>query len=164
MNLKTWTLNIDDWQPAEGSGTTGDITATKIVKHELSLTSLTAWSGIAEIQDVSGIGTYRTNFTLGTASTSLSSDMGAYIILSKFNGSFRIKINDQQLPPCDPFSLKYDIGAYVVNGTNTVEIDVASSLLSRMRVVFPDVCGGNERQAFGLVGVTIQTYAQAVIV
>jgi hypothetical protein len=163
MDLKTWTLNVDDWQPAECNGTTGDVTATKIVKHELSLTSLTAWSGIAEIQDVSGVGTYRTNFTLGTASIPLSSDMGAYIVLSKFNGSFRIKINEQ-LPPCDPFSLKYDIGAYVVNGTNTVEIEVASSLLSSMRVVFPDVYGGNARQAFGLVGVTIQPYTQAAIV
>ncbi|KFY84304.1 hypothetical protein V500_09419 [Pseudogymnoascus sp. VKM F-4518 (FW-2643)] len=164
MELKTWTLNVDDWQPADGNGTTGNVTATRIVKHELSLSSLTAWSDILELQDVSGIGIYQTNFTLGTASMPLFSDMGAYIKLSKFNGSFRIKINDQPLPPCDPFSLQYDIGAYVINGTNTVEIEVAFSLLNRMRVVFPDVYGGSSRQAFGLVGVTIQPYTQAVIV
>lgn len=94
----------------------------------------------------------------------LPNHMGAYIKLSKFNGSFRIKINDQPLPPCDPFSLQYDIGAHVVNGTNTVEIEVAFSLLDRMRVVFLDVYGGSLRQAFGLVGVTIQPYTQTVIV
>ncbi|KFY05471.1 hypothetical protein V492_08523 [Pseudogymnoascus sp. VKM F-4246] len=164
MDLKNWTLDVDDWQPAEGNGTTGNVTATHTVKHQLSLTSLTAWSGIAELQDVSGVGTYKTSFTLGTASIPLSSDMGAHIILSKFNGSFRIKINDQPLPPCDPFALKYDIGEYVHNGTNTVEIEVASSLLNRMRAVFPDVYGGSARQAFGLVGVMIQPYTQAVIV
>ncbi|KFZ24069.1 hypothetical protein V502_01445 [Pseudogymnoascus sp. VKM F-4520 (FW-2644)] len=164
MELKTWTLNVDDWQPADANGTTGNVTATRIVKHELSLSSLTAWSDIPELQDISGIGIYHTNFTLGTASMPLFSDMGAYIKLSKFNGSFRIKINDQPLPPCVRFSLQYDIGAYVINGTNTVEIEVAFSLLNRMRVVFPDVYGGSSRQAFGLVGVTIQPYTQAVIV
>jgi hypothetical protein len=157
-------LNVDDWQPADGNGTTGDVTATKIVKRELSLTSLTAWSGIPELQDISGIGIYQSSFTLGTASMPLSADMGAYIILAKFNGSFRIKINNHQLPSCDPFSLKYDIGPYVINGTNTVEVEVASSLLNRMRAVFPDVYGGSSRQAFGLVGVTIQPYTQAEIV
>lgn len=40
--LKNLALNMDDWQPADGNGTTGDVTSTRIVKHGLSLTSLNA--------------------------------------------------------------------------------------------------------------------------
>jgi len=48
ISLKSWSLAFDDWQPADGNGTTGDLTATKLVRHNLSLTSLTDWTTISD--------------------------------------------------------------------------------------------------------------------
>lgn len=164
QTLSNWTLNVDDWQPANGDGTTGNVTETKILKHSLSLNSLESWPSITELADVSGIGTYNTSFTLGTLETPLSTGMGAYLKATAFGGSFRIKVNGESIGPSDQLAVQFDIGSYVKNGTNTLEIEIATTLLNRMRVLYPDVYGGKSRSNYGLMGVTIQPYTQAAVV
>ena len=161
IDITSWALDVDDWQPANGNGTTGDVTATKFVKHNLNLTSLAAWDSVSELEDVSGNGTYSTTFVLGSKLDPFTDDMGAYLQLTQFNGSFRAKVNGESLPPLDQLSLEFDIGDFLKNGTNTIEIEVATSLLNRMRVVSPSAYGDVPRQSFGLLGVTIQPYRQA---
>lgn len=159
----SWTLNVDDWQPANGDGTTGNVTETKIVNHSLSLDSLRTWPSITELADVSGIGTYNTSFTLGTSTTPFSTEMGAYLKATAFGGSFRIAVNGKAIGPSDQLALQFDIGPYVKNGTNTLEIEIATTLLNRMRVLYPDVYGSRSRSNYGLMGVTIQPYTQVAV-
>lgn len=159
----SWTLNVDDWQPANGDGTTGNVTETKIVKHSLSLDSLRTWPSITELADVSDIGTYNTSFTLGTSTTPLSAGVGAFLKATVFGGSFRITVNGKSIGPSDQLALQFDIGPYVKNGTNTLEIEIATTLLNRMRVLYPDVYGSRSRSNYGLMGVTIQPYTQVAV-
>ncbi|KAK2763925.1 hypothetical protein FQN54_009544 [Arachnomyces sp. PD_36] len=156
INLTAWTLTVDDWQPANGNGTTGNITETKFVRHTLNLTSLLPWTSIPELEDVSGNGTYTTTFTLDDDGD--GTNLGAYLHLSPFNGSFRIKLNGENLPPLDQLATEFDIGKYVNIGVNVLEIEIATSLLNRMRIVDPGAYGGVERQGFGLVGVRVLPY------
>lgn len=101
ISLTSWQLDVDDWQPADGDGTTGDISTTTLVRHSLNLTSLVAWTSIEDLQDVSGNGTYSTTFSLGTASNPYNNSTGAYLQFKKFNGSFRVAINGEALPALD---------------------------------------------------------------
>jgi hypothetical protein len=39
IELSNWTLVIDDWQPADGNATSGDVTATNKIRHQIQLQS-----------------------------------------------------------------------------------------------------------------------------
>ena len=154
QELQNWTLNVQDYQP----GMTN--TTTRIVKHTIQLEELTVWTNITELLDVSGIGTYSTSFNLHD----WPSDAGAMLQIPSFLGSFRITVNGKQMPPVDQLSIEFDIGMYLKPGTNTLEIEVATTLLNRLRITEPDVYGIASRQAFGLVGpVVIAPYREEVI-
>ncbi|KAL4905926.1 hypothetical protein BDW74DRAFT_177622 [Aspergillus multicolor] len=166
IELTSWNLQLDDWQPAGTSNgnSSADITATTLVRHDVNLTSLAPWPSIAGIEDVSGNATYTATFTLGTAKTSYSSKaMGAYLTFTKFNGSFRVSVNGESLPPLDQMGVQFDISRWLKNGTNTLEVEVASTLMNRMRIVYPDVYGSYKRQEFGLRGVSLVPFSQACL-
>ena len=154
QELQKWTLNVQDYQP----GMTN--TTTTIVKHTIQLEELTVWTNITELLDVSGVGTYTTSFNLHD----WPSDAGAILQIPSFLGSFRIAVNGKQMPPVDQLNVEFDIGTYLKSGTNTLEIEVATTLLNRMRIAEPDVYSIATRQAFGLVGpVMIAPYREEVI-
>ncbi|KAH7125969.1 hypothetical protein EDB81DRAFT_846650 [Dactylonectria macrodidyma] len=124
ISLTNWTLDVDDWQPSDGDGLTGDISATKLVRHSLNLTSLVTWSSIEELQDVSGNGTYSTTFSLGKEGNPYTNSSGAYLNLKKFNGSFRVAINGKSLPSLDQLALRFDVTSWLKNGSNIIEIEL----------------------------------------
>ncbi len=101
MELKGWTLNVQDWQP------TNDLNSTETVyvNHTLALDTLSPWSTIPELQDVSGIGWYTTSFDLGS---DWPADAGALLSIPNFVGSFRMSLNGKNLPPQDQLDLFYD--------------------------------------------------------
>jgi hypothetical protein len=154
LEVKKWTLTVQDYQP----GLTN--TTTTIIHHTVQLEQLTVWTNITELLDVSGIGTYTTSFTLHD----WPSDAGAMLQIPSFLGSFRITVNGDKLPPVDQLDIEFDIGAYLKSGKNSLAIEVATTLLNRMRIVEPDVYGVATRQAFGLVGpVIIAPYREEII-
>jgi single-stranded DNA-binding protein len=60
LTTGTWDLLVEDWKPANPYGSTGVASAaTDKAKVELSLNGLKTWPDIAELKNVSGIGTYR---------------------------------------------------------------------------------------------------------
>lgn len=165
MELKDWTLTVDSWQPHDDDDAdpSDDISAIKLERHQLNLTSLEPWTSIDGLQDVSGNGTYTTTFDLGTSETPYTTDaMGAHLSLEKLSGSFRAHINGIPLPPLDQLAVEFDVSIWLRNGTNSVEIEVATSLLNRMRVLQPDVYDV-DRQSFGLLGVTLRPFRQEVV-
>ena len=129
--------------------------------RRIDLASLQAWSKVAGLEDVSGIGRYRTTVDLGTDWTS---DDGATLELGEVNDTFLVRVNGQLLAACDPLDPVVDLGHSLMPGTNVIEVEVASTLLNRLRVVTPAVYGVASRQSYGLVGpVRLVPYAERII-
>jgi hypothetical protein len=148
-------LGVDDWQPGASA------TETVIERHELELDALVPWSEIPQLADVSGVGRYTTAVELGDG---WARHHGAYLDLGEFVDTVRIVVNGQPLPPVDLMNPVVDIGSALRPGSNVIEVEVASTLLNRLRVASPDVFGGSSRQRYGLMGpVRLVPYADAVV-
>ncbi|WP_168798220.1 glycosyl hydrolase, partial [Nocardioides sp.] len=154
-----WTLELEDWKPADPADPK-DL-ATSKVTHRADLTAPQAWSKVSGFEDVSGIGRYRTVVDLGEDWTD---DDGAYLELGEVNDTFRVRVNGELLPPCDPLDPTVDLGRRLVPGRNEIEVEVASTLLNRLRVVTPAVYGVAARQSYGLAGpVRLVPYVEKVV-
>lgn len=165
LDLTDWALEVDDWQPANEnpSDDVEDIIATKLVHHSFNLTSLSPWSDIDGLQDVFGTATYSTEFVLGNADAPYGSDTGAYMKLDMFQGSFRAKVNGETLGSLDQMAHRFDVSKWLRNGTNTLEIEAATSLINRTRAFQPQYYEQYARQKCGLKSVTIQPFSQVAL-
>jgi hypothetical protein len=157
QELSSWDLSVQSWEP------TADLNSTATVYRTINvhLDTLTPWSNITELLDVSGIGTYKTSFTL----SNWDSNTGAILSIPNFVGSFRLTINCQKLPPQDQLDTDFDVGTESLKqGVNIISIEVASTLLNRLRVAEPSPYGTAARQAYGLVGpVVLRPYRETLI-
>lgn len=154
-----WSLELEDWKPADAANPK-DLRTVKET-HRSELPTLQAWSKLAGLEDVSGIGRYRTTVDLGTDWTE---DDGAFLELGEVNDTFRVRVNGELLPACDPLDATVDLGRRLRPGRNVIEVEVASTLLNRLRTVTPAVYGVAARQNYGLVGpVRLVPYVEKVI-
>ena len=127
-----------------------------------TLTTLAPWSQIPGFEDVSGIGRYRTVLDLGKDWD--DDEDGALLELGEVNDTFRVTVNGEQLPPLDVLQTTVDLGRRLRRGRNVIEVEVASTLLNRLRTVTPEVYGVATRQAYGLVGpVRLVPYAERTL-
>ncbi|KRB78512.1 hypothetical protein ASE01_04410 [Nocardioides sp. Root190] len=155
-----WTLALEDWKPTN-TANPKDLRTTKQAHKATALTTLDSWSKVAGFEDVSGIGRYRTTVDLGKDWTGHD---GAVLELGEVNDTFRVRVNGALLPPCDPMDPSVDLGHRLRPGKNVIEVEVASTLLNRLRVVTPAVYGVAARQNYGLVGpVRLVPYVDKVI-
>ncbi|GAA2297558.1 glycosyl hydrolase [Streptomyces kunmingensis] len=153
--LTSWKLTVDDWRPGASA------TETAHERHELTLEALAPWSRLPGLEDVSGIGTYRTTVRLGREWTAAH---GALLELGGVFDTFTVRVNGHALPPVDQLTRVADLGTRLRPGANTIEIEVATTLLNRLRVSRPAVFGGNKRQDYGLTGpVRLVPYARAAV-
>ncbi|GAA2873443.1 hypothetical protein Acy02nite_31170 [Actinoplanes cyaneus] len=129
--LTTWDLEVEDWQP------------TGVTTHRLTLDGLAPWSSIPELADVSGIGRYRTTVDAGAGGRAL-------LVLGKVVDTSRVRLNGRLLPPIDVLQPVADLT--LRPGRNTIEVEVATTLLNRLRTTSPAVFGIAARQAYGLLG------------
>ncbi|WP_425840090.1 glycosyl hydrolase [Streptomyces fractus] len=153
VDLASWTLTVDDWRP----GATA--TETSHEQHTLTVDALAAWTWLPGLEDVSGIGRYRTTVEVGD-----DWDPDAHGALLELGGvfdTFTIRVNGRDLPPVDQLTRVADLGGRLRRGSNTIEIEVATTLLNRLRVARPDVFGAAKRQEYGLTGpVRLVPYAR----
>ena len=153
LALTDWYLTVDDWQPV-----TADGTATAHVPHELQLSSLAPWSQLG-MPDVAGIGDYRTTFTLDASWR--AGDSGVLLSLGSVLDTFRVWVNGYVVGGVDLTSTTLDITSYVVQGANTLRVEVASPLINRLRTVNPGAYGAIAVQDYGLMGpVTVAPYGR----
>lgn len=129
--LTDWDLHVEDWQP------------TGVTTHDRTLDNLVPWSSIAELADVSGIGRYRTTVDAGRGGRAL-------LVLGKVVDTCRVRLNGRLLPPIDVLEPIADLA--LKPGRNTIEVEVATTLLNRLRTTSPAVFGIAARQAYGLLG------------
>ncbi|MGH3166787.1 MAG: glycosyl hydrolase [Trebonia sp.] len=154
VTLGSWTLEAEDWQPGA--------TATQTLKPVVSvaLDALTAWTAIPELENSSGVGHYRTTVTLPQ---SWNRGLGATLSLGTVNDTFRVRVNGQLVPPAGILASAIDLGGLLRPGPNTIEVEVATTLINRLRVVTPAIYGPAKPQAYGLLGpVQLTPYGQAV--
>ncbi len=157
IELKNWTLQVQDWQPTSDINSTDTI----YVNHTLQMDTLAPWTSFPELQDASGMGWYTTSFDLGSE---WPADAGAMLSIPNFVGSFRLTLNGEKLPPQDQLDVLFDVGPWLKQGVNTIEVEVATTLLNRMRVAEPSVYGIATRQAYGLVSpLDLMPYREAKI-
>ncbi|MGI5372863.1 hypothetical protein ACQEV2_01075 [Streptomyces sp. CA-251387] len=73
-------------------------------------------------------------------------------------------VNGTRLAPVDRLHPVGDVGPLLRRGDNVIEVEVATPLVNRLRVVRPQVFGAVARQAYGLMGpVRLVPYRQAVV-
>lgn len=154
-----WTLELEDWKPADSTDPTELATVKETQLAELAAAQ--SWSRVAGLEDVSGIGRYVTVVDLGEDWTE---EDGAVLELGEVNDTFRVRVNGELLPACDPLKSTVDLGRRLRPGRNVIEVEVASTLLNRLRIVTPEVYGGAARQSYGLAGpVRLVPYVQKVV-
>ncbi|WP_406155127.1 glycosyl hydrolase [Streptomyces canus] len=150
-----WELEVEDWYPGS------DATRTEHVRRGVTLETLRPWSQIPELADSAGIGRYRTTVTLPADWTP---SHGAELELGQVSDTFRVSVNGRRLPAADRLHPVVDLGPILRRGANTLEIEVATPLINRLRVAQPTVFGGVARQDHGLMGpVRLVPYVQAVV-
>lgn len=131
--LANWTLVVEAWGPQADMY---DIEAgsTKTNSTAYSLSAFAPWSDISStLANVSGLGYYHTTFDWSSNSTAAT---GAFIDLGGIFHTARLMVNGHTLPPLDPTWAKADIGAYLVDGTNAVDVVVSTPLSNGLRGVW----------------------------
>ncbi|RFC70905.1 glycosyl hydrolase [Streptomyces sp. AcE210] len=156
VSLTSWKLTVDDWRPGASA------TETVHEQHELNLDALAPWTLLPGLEDVSGIGRYRTTVRLGDDWD--PGTHGAVLELGGVFDTFTVRANGHDLPPVDQLTRVADLGSRLRPGANTIEVEVATTLLNRLRVARPAVFGGGKRQDYGLTGpVRLVPYARATV-
>ncbi|GGW48560.1 glycosyl hydrolase [Streptomyces griseoloalbus] len=150
-----WDVQVEDWFPGS------DVTRTETVRRNLVLDTLLPWSRIPELADSAGIGRYRTTVVLPDDWTS---SHGAFLDLGQVSDTFRVTVNGRDAGPADRLCPVIDVGPLLRRGENTIEVEVATPLVNRLRTTRPEVFGSLARQDHGLVGpVRLVPYAQTAI-
>ncbi|HJP77053.1 MAG TPA: glycosyl hydrolase [Pseudonocardiaceae bacterium] len=153
LPLTQWSLRAEDWQPGAR--------ATETVKPivEVSLDGLVPWSQIPALIDSSGIGHYRADVSLPA---NWGHAAGAVLDLGVVNDTFRVWVNGRRVPPAGVLTSKLDLGSLLRPGDNVVEVEVATALMNRLRVVTPEIYGVATHADYGLIGpVTLTPYGEA---
>lgn len=151
--LTAWELEIEDWQPGSTPSTTRKI----VTKRQLP--ALVPWLEVPGLEDVSGIGRYTT-----TVDWDGKHGSGAYLDLGSVLGSFRVAVNGKRIAGTNPLDTVVDLGESLRKGRNVIEVEVASTLLNRLRTAQAIVFGASARQKYGLIGpVSLQPYGTAEI-
>ncbi|MFJ4846622.1 glycosyl hydrolase [Streptomyces sp. NPDC088733] len=153
--LTAWTLDAEDWRPG------ADPDRTVVVRHRVELEALAPWNAIPELADASGIGRYRATVDLDGP---WSGGYGALLDLGEVTDTFRVTVNGRPAPVTSLIDPVVDLGPLLRRGRNTVEVEVATTLLNRLRVSDPSVYGGAASQRTGLVGpVRLIPYGEAAV-
>lgn len=134
FTLTDYTLTVEHWSPPSNLS---DI-ETIAIKHNTthSLATLVPWSQIPGLTNTSGIGYYSTTFTWPPSTDGAT---GAFIDFGAIIHSICVSINGRQLPPLDFRHAEADIGAYLVDGLNVVDVRVATTLGNVLRGIWFDL-------------------------
>ncbi|RMB81391.1 glycosyl hydrolase [Streptomyces shenzhenensis] len=150
--LGDWTLTLDEWLP----GREGDASSqTRHRTHTFPDVALKSWTEIPGIRDAVGVGTYTTVFQVPAGLR----DGGALLDLGAVSGAYRVWVNGRRVPAAEQLGTVLDLGELVRPGRNTLRVEVASTLLNRLRVHRPAEFGSRKPTVNGLLGpVTLTPY------
>ena len=118
MRLSQWSLEVDEYDSNQ--------------RKRLSFKNfdLRSWADIPELQNVSGIGEYKTHFNAPVVG-------GKYQIrVGRIEGKYRLFINQKQVMLNDPFLDEFDISDLVRTGDNEIRIEVCTTLGNKLMTLW----------------------------
>lgn len=121
--LSPWTLILESWTPPANIN---DSSAPSIrANTTYTLDKLVAWQDIPDVNltNIAGRGFYSASFDWA-----VSESTGAVIDLGYILHTSRVSINGQHIPALDPTNAIADIGSYLQDGINSVEIVISTPL------------------------------------
>lgn len=138
ISLEKWDISVESWDAGEkllrveernpGIVSTEAVWQTKKTPITVADRTLKPWNQYPEVgQQVSGIGYYTTEFTLPE-----SYDRVELYVQSTLGGSAEAAVNGGEPQLLDNFRRTMDITSMTVPGSNSITIDVASSLCNRV--------------------------------
>jgi hypothetical protein len=139
--LKIWDLEVEDWNEGEkkiiiedrglGILTKEVYYETKKTRISVGLTELKPWRKIPAVgPDVSGMGFYKTTFTLPD---DWNAGNGVILSIESTNGnSAAVYVNSKKAPAFDFDHRQVDITALLIPGKNSITIEVSSTLNNRL--------------------------------
>lgn len=154
IRLSSWTLEMEKWTPG-----VLPVENEKINCPPICLDRLISWKQIPQFSNCSGVGIYKTVYM---GEKRYTNSMDAVLKLDRVCDSFQVFINGVEVCS-NPICLEIPVGAYLKEGENTIEIQVASTLLnaviehSRKKQIcglhnMPDI---RERSDYGIMGEVI---------
>jgi hypothetical protein len=171
--LPEWDLTVESWDAGEkvevkedrGLGyETKEVywTTVKTPIH-VGVTALLPWKDIAAVgPEVSGVGTYKTTVTLPAGWD--GSKQGAVLEIGSTNGNTAVvRVNGQQATGYDFVAGYVDVGPLLKPGANEIEVEVASTLLNRMKQRgYTDIAASAGPDPYGMTGeVSLRAYTVA---
>ncbi|CAH0057191.1 unnamed protein product [Clonostachys solani] len=130
FEIGPWNLTLESWVPVDDPS---DTHSAKKTLHLGPQAQLRPWSDFPAIQNVSGVGTYSASFIVPTLCY-LPYDQTATIInFGQVLNTLRVWINGQQLPAVDITDAELDVSNYVVQGENSIEVVVSSTLFNAVK-------------------------------
>lgn len=173
VGIGPWNLTILSWVPQD------DVSEPASAKILITLgpqATLRPWSEIPEAQNVSGVGIYTSSFTLPSSSGLPMGESAHIIEFGPVLNTLRAWINDKQLPAVDIFDARLDVSDYLIPGSNSIRIEVASTLFNAVKArvdlvktngigpLYPEIYTLAEWQPHGLLGpVKIRTLRKVLV-
>ncbi|EKJ72346.1 hypothetical protein FPSE_07466 [Fusarium pseudograminearum CS3096] len=127
IDISNWNLTLESWVPGP------DETKSASVKKTMDLgiqKTLKPWSEIPGAQNVSGVGTYTTTFQVPRVPVK---DSIAVLQFGPVLNTIQAWVNDKQLPVIDIYDAQVDVSDYLVSGSNTIRVEVASTLFNAVK-------------------------------
>jgi hypothetical protein len=140
LELDRWSLKVESWLPGAKAS---DVKREVIDVEEAKLQP---WHEIPQLEDASGIGTYRTEVGLPRFNGG-----NARLRLGKVSDTARVFVNGQRAYGLNQHTLEVEVGPYLRAGENEILVEVATTLRNRMRVI-DDQQRSRPRQGYGLLG------------
>jgi hypothetical protein len=125
ITLSNWTLIVEHWDPPSDLRDIETVAVKSNTTH--SLPTLESWQDIAGLQNVSGRGYYSTSFNLNHDNFG-----GAIIDFGAIVHTIRVTINGNPIRTVDTTWARADIGPYLVQGENTIEAVVSTTLANQL--------------------------------
>ena len=139
-DITGWNVTVESWAAgeietrqdtfADSKGVSGveKKVGTAKTAIEVQLDKLTTWDNIPEVgKEVSGRGEYKATFNWDASKAD-----GAYIDFGKLYNGMSVKINGVDTVDVNMNAPVLDIGAYLVDGENTIEISYGSNLTNKL--------------------------------
>lgn len=150
-DLSDWNLTVESWQEGEHPR---DTNVTRLPERTLSASDadgkLPAWDELPGLETASGVGTYRTTFTLDDAPSSAGVDLD----LGEVVTTYRVEVNGTPVGPANQLdTARIDVGPLLKTGENELVVRVATML--------GNAIAHEPVNSYGLIGpVRLLTYSQ----
>jgi hypothetical protein len=126
INITSWSLKILSYHPSSNISSTANEVSTIDIGD---LNTLKPWIEIPGLQQISGIGIYNSSFHFPPSPP----DISAIISFGPILNTIRVWVNDQRIPPIDLTDPRADVTEYLMQGLNTLCVEVSSTLFNAVK-------------------------------